>query len=734
MSDATVFPTSFPTKTVLQPLLNIKGASDAVSLNTRGPAQVAPVRYVADSVSDSSIMFQNIVPPNTRTVIQKELLLTYKVLIGFTWKGTPDLYLQANTASIGFPFLAGTDPLEYKKQGWILRDDGAASQLTPNGWIYPARDSVPVEGNITSSTQFGSSRPAGLNFRSTPFNQTCNNLDVKINGQATSINPSDFADIYPYITDPSENGLYTSSCPFYQASSFQSHVGVGGGENLGTPFALSNSGLSFRGDMPSRYAPVIRVVSLQFADNSTNPIAGGSIGFNIIYEAEITEPLLIPPFSSGEVFTEAGLTRVMTLSVQANLGNLMKMIIADSTLPFYTGVCPPPYTAVTNANNMQDYGFYNFQITISNSVTLPAVAFTNGVGVYNLPGASAPRPDLPFLTLLYASLDAATADGEPAIVVYENDLMQQWTTPLTGIPVLANVGVPAGLYDLGQTTWSCTSSALRLPSMPELIYVYAKLSKAVMNDPKRNYMYQNAFLTITGMQISFMDRTGLGVTYDQLGCYRMAVKNGYRGTYKQWKEMAGSILIINTAEDLCLSPTEAPGQNVYSTFQIKVDGNLRNIAYAAGIMSNGTLAQSKVNWTAPISPLDYELVVTTVIPGKCAIGAGQATFMTEGPSAATLFEETKAGIKVDTKDTGTAGGSISGGGFKSRTSGLRGIWKTVKSGANWAINQARSHPDIVQDVVSKVLDAVQPMIADDDGGEPAGEGFGGRKRRTRLGY
>lgn len=732
MTDASVFPTSFPTQTVLQPLLNIKGASDAVTINTRGPANAAPQKYVADSWSDTQIMFQNIVPPNTRTCIEKSLLLTYKVQIAYTFAAR----ISQITAGQGLPFLGGVDLSEY------LQYVGAAPGDT---FTLPHGDFVSVRSDAQE-------RAPSLQFRSLPLNHVCNNLDVKINGQSTSINPSDFADIYPYVSDPAGNGLYNSTCPVYQDTGLVPVCTFGG------PFSPSGGSsqmradtMDYRGTLSPYNAVEARVLAFAVAPvTATNAgvpaaqksppgVANGAVmGFNVVYEVTITEPLIIPPFSTGEVFTEAGLTRVMTLSLNANLGSLMRLLKIDPSINVQAG--PPVAGQLDTDDHTVKNRLFNFRISISQGLSLPAISFAAGAApggggaalTTTIPAiAQQAAPEAPYLTIFYASLDPATADGEPAVVVYESDLMQQWSSPL----VVNMPATPAAGYVAAQTKWSGTSQALRLPSMPELIYVYARPAKTVLADGTKSYRFNDFFLSIDSVQVSFMDRTGLLTTYDKRALYRMCVKNGYRGSYKQWYSASGSILIINVAEDLCLSPTEAPGQNVYSTFQITVNGSLANVQYTFSLLTSQYLGQANDNLTGGdniLQALPFELVVSTVIPGKCAIGAGQATFMTEGPSPATLFEETRAGITTDTHDVGkTSGASLSGGAVQSKPGWLKRTTSFLKKAGRFGLSQMKNiPPELIQSIVGKVVDAVQPSLGADDDETPTatGEGFRRRKR------
>lgn len=757
---AAVLPTSFPSQTVLQPLLNIRGAADAVTVNVRGPSSTYQQVYKCDNVNDNGFLIQNMVPNSTRTCLEPVLNFTYEVQIGYTAVGCAQDFAA-------LPFLDGTPMQEFRR----LTPFFGAQNFPASGAAAGAAPlvAVPMDGTfqalppgflgIGGTSTTGALRAwdaayrswdlnqapgvqvfstGGLKFRSQPLNSVIQNLDLKLNGQATSIASSELCDIAPHLREPYTNGLYSSTYPFYQ------DVGV-------APFPQgmmmpSGLGLQFdpvtdyRGSFAPTYTPEIEIIG--FGGNVQNEPYGGTAlasgyaysktqcrVFNIIYKVRITEALQIAPFRHGDVFDQNGITRLMTMSLQASLGNLQRMLVVDPMLKVNAGPVP---SCTSYAEYLQIAGqLYNFQISLTRPITLPAVSIVSNVTPLNVATVavtfstpainSASQTQItPFLSFLQASLDAATAEGEPATVVYEADLPQVFTNPIPGSnPTSVYAKDP---YFTGSNTWQVVSPALRLPSMPMLIYLYVKPDVSFRNTPYAGWNVCDHYLNITKISVNFMDRTGLLSTFDEVGLYRMSVKNGYRGSFKRWKFYSGSVLILDVAEDLCINPTEAPGQNIYSTFQATITGSYAPFAQQMGMSAQSAATGfdiTGITYTTPqpfkaltftkapewVPNTDYQLYVTTVIPGKCAIGGGQAVFLTDGPSPSQLFEHTVQRISTDTH----AAGVMRGGGF-SFGSLFSHAKRMISHGARWALGRLRDNPEMIQKAANHVLNAVQSRL------------------------
>jgi len=222
-----------------------------------------------------------------------------------------------------------------------------------------------------------------------------------------------------------------------------------------------------------------------------------------------------------------------------------------------------------------------------------------------------------------------------------------------------------------------------------------------------------------------MDRVGLFSTFDEYGLYRMSVKNGYQGSFKRWKYYSGSVLIIDVVQDLCLGPTESPGQNAYSTIQITVKGDYSVQDW--NWQNSRSIAQAPQH-TYNIVP--HSLYVTTVIPGKCIIGSGQAQWLTEGPTPAQIYALLKGSGTKQTKETLAEGGS-----FQSKT-GMRDNLKPTPSIhpiTTGSLAVSRMAPAITHQVLESIMSHVGPSTSATSGGDVmGGDVMGGRVHHKRT--
>lgn len=662
------------TQLALMPLLNVKAATEAIQVVEKGPVTCAPLDYPADSWSDTTLLFQNIVPASTRLAIQRNFMLSCSFLVGYSIGGTPATLARGAT-----PLMGGVDVMD-------------AGPPLPAPWQIEydrcVDEPIAIVGLNTAVY--------GIRMRSLPFNSIVSNIDLKINGQATSFQGNELADLWPYITEPSGNRRYLSTTPFYQsAACTSSSMAVND-----TTFANRASdmpGGSVESLRPQHACTSIRIVGVQGT-------AGGDTteGLNLVYQVDVQEPIIIPPLRYGETYDEAGLSRVMSFMVNLTLNNLLRAIVVNTNLP------------ISPAGAVADGSIANLTVSLgSNGITIPGFTAAGGNVVAPLTLGKITSP--PKLTLLYAQPDAMTERGDPQFPIYECDLIQQWQSPVTEISLTAavvNVAIQTG-------KWSATSSTIRLPSIPSTLFIYAKPSMSARQanvpraatDPPNGYNLADTYLHITKCTINFMDRVGMFSTYDEVGLYRMSVKNGYRGSYRRWKYLSGSVLIVNISEDLCLAPREAPGQSVYSTMQVTVEGDYS--------VQRFTLAPTALGGTS-VCQIEHTLYVATSIPGKAIIGGGQAQFLTEGPSSGQVYSLLAGpGTKLqsndfNTTDDGGAGGP-KGGSFFSKMKHL------ARKGLSRGVSFLSDHPEIL----SGAMGALSNLIPQDDGPAADGDGEGG---------
>jgi hypothetical protein len=161
------------------------------------------------------------------------------------------------------------------------------------------------------------------------------------------------------------------------------------------------------------------------------------------------------------------------------------------------------------------------------------------------------------------------------------------------------------------------TDTLRLTTMPKMIYVF-------MRNPIQNRFGQTAadcFYGIggssgapAGVSLSIGVRTGLLASASAKTLWKMAVGNGYNGSWENWSYGQGSILAIDPVKDLGINlatdsvPGEASG-NV--NLQLSVQFNCQPFIYAG---STGQIANNP------------ELMVLAIYSGDVTISADTALF------------------------------------------------------------------------------------------------------------
>jgi len=224
------------------------------------------------------------------------------------------------------------------------------------------------------------------------------------------------------------------------------------------------------------------------------------------YLFDISESILISPFTIYD--DEVWLSNINTMSLQFNYSSLLDMIE-------YANQTVAPATAVT--------------CTITN-----------------------PRLELTYMQLNPDLVSIPRVTTLP----YEN---------IVYFPKNNGSG-----YNLTVTTpFQLNTDTLRLSSLPERIYIFARppISARAAAAPSAQ---ADSFISLgnqdgtAGLSISIGTRTGLLASASNKTLFRMSKKNGYRGTYFDWMYGSGGLLIIDPV-DLCWQKEDVKGSNFLVT-------------------------------------------------------------------------------------------------------------------------------------------------------------------------
>lgn len=676
MATAATGATTLPAELITMSVMDTSTLNTSVQLIEQGPQTNDQRYFPADTYTDNNVLFQSVIPPSSTIVMDRELLLQYELLVGYSVQGTSTDFPN------GYPFIPGAHPWDYRTLGVFTGDTAWPNMI---------------------STRGGSYSECIFKIRSCPLNSAARSIQVDINGQTRTIPSSELTDMYPFFKQPAANSRYLSSFPFYRDTG---SVLENGSDTI-TQGTTQSDVRAYEGELPSKYAVDVSVVGF-----STNKTAGASTGFSIVYKLRIREPLMIQPFLFGETYKKTGLTRVMSMMINITLGDLHRMLKVHPATQISAGMPAAAGNAI-----------FNYQVSLGAAgMTIPsftpAAAGATAVAALVVPAAAVPQLGLHFI-----QPSSTFLKKQPQTVIYPADLIQTWSTDApTVVSALAN---PVTVTSLATATWTATSQALRLPSIPQVLHITVKPSAQARdtftaragNAAINGYNLSDTFMHVTRLEVQFMDRSGLLIGFDALALYRMAVKNGYQGDYYRWRYLSGSLLVINTTEDLCLGLAEAPGQNVYSQVLFNLQGN-----YDVQVNSAFTASTDDAN---PVPTLvvaqSYRVQVTAVIPGKVAVGQGTAVYMTEGPAPQQMFALVEGSGATGSGATHTKE-SVEGGSFGTQNSESENPvtgFNYVQRPTQGSLGPARVGADVSRHVLENIMDQLQQNPSSVNVGNPS---------------
>lgn len=239
-------------------------------------------------------------------------------------------------------------------------------------------------------------------------------------------------------------------------------------------------------------------------------------GANLIYD--VTEPILIAPFSWGKGEHDSGLTGVNTMTYVATFGSLANG---------------------PGGNGLSRVWWHDTQ----NSSALTSVSA-------NILSAA-------ILCEYTAPTDAMTIPKQMSWPFFQvQDYPQQTSAVLAG-----------------GASGQIASQVITLDSIPQRLYIFAQRPDADMTyDQNDSFCGLSASNPIT---IKFDSNNYLSsASLEQL--YDISARNGYAGSFQQWSAYNGSVLCVNFGVDIGLAANQAPGCIGKHTLQ--VIGNFVNLA------------------------------------------------------------------------------------------------------------------------------------------------------------
>lgn len=176
-------------------------------------------------------------------------------------------------------------------------------------------------------------------------------------------------------------------------------------------------------------------------------------------------------------------------------------------------------------------------------------------------------------------------------------------------------------------TGEVTFSNIQLSGVPKRMYIFVKRAEA-----EERYFTTDTFARIDGISLDLGTRSGLLAECSSQTLYRMAVKNGYKGSWDAWYKHVGSVLCIDFGSDVSLDLLDAPGalKQMQVSFRLQFTNLYNNKKDPAG--ANDLANQKEITFSA------YCIVV---YDGMLIIKDGEVLFESNDVSALDVADSSK---------------------------------------------------------------------------------------------
>ena len=253
----------------------------------KGPTEKSVYVLSSDALSNMNIVIQNITPPSLTTVTERCFRVQYDLLAG--------VYFPSNAGGNAGQFAAGGTGTYYPFCNAVV-GAGVARAFPPAGAAYvagaPATNPSLVGGTGGAGVVFG----ANMALPAFPLQSCLSTLDLRLNGNSTSIPSNDLICLQPFKMDDEETKYYASEFPTQRddraqyASSFLPNVTNTDNRN---PFANNSSN-------PATQSSGSHIATLIY-----EAVAGGTA--YRVYRFDVTEQLGISPLVWGSTSMPRGL-------------------------------------------------------------------------------------------------------------------------------------------------------------------------------------------------------------------------------------------------------------------------------------------------------------------------------------------------------------------------------------------------------------------------------------------
>jgi hypothetical protein len=392
--------------------------------------------------------------------------------------------------------------------------------------------------------------------RSYGMSKVCSNIQVVLNNTTISSNVSDYIDAVLHYNNELKTRQFELSGTPTMLDTMQDYAQYAAAF-APIPPAGPGAGSVFPGSRPLGSA---RNPLANYGENSTENARGGFTTYRVVsdngavavVDVLFYEPLFISPLMFGE-HDAMGLYGIQTFDITLNLGDLSRAW-SHSALGENITSC---VGSITSANVFgQPTAYFNYLTPQMDQNLSPN-------GIYTYP---------------YYSIDR--------------------------FPTTVGTLLPYNSVDV-------SSNNLQLNSIPRRIYIYARRANSNLS-----FRTTDTYARIDRMSVNFNNKSGLLSGADSHSLYQTSVRNGLCSSWDQWNTYQGSIMCIDFARDMSLSPIEVPG--VQNQYQFQVDVTITNLHPSETIpfqlwivvVSEGSIINDNGNMTPQIGIVAPEEVLT----------------------------------------------------------------------------------------------------------------------------
>ena len=366
------------------------------------------------------------------------------------------------------------------------------------------------QANPAGTVPYTTSAVVTAGFRAFPLSSIVSTASVQLNGNTSTVNLRQIVSVTQRFMPKSWLQKQGSEAPTMSDNRALLVADQAGGTQWVALAPVSNQPLSKMensvGETRGSFLPLSYTVN-------------GNSG---IWVYEISEPLLISPFTTYDDDTYFGQINNMSIQLNYSSGDLLNDMIVSSQA----------YDAPTS-------------VVISN----------------------------PKLQMTYISVQPTLTRIPPSIAYnYQNVVQFSKTFPF-----------PAGT---SAASYQFSSDVIRFTTMPQMIYVVARKQVSLRaGQTAADCFLSIGSLTdaSAGVSVQIGSRTGLMASMTQKSMYQLAVAAGYNSSYNDYAYGSGSILAIDPVKTLGINPAvdSLPGETKGDVnFQVTLLANNKNFVYA----------------------------------------------------------------------------------------------------------------------------------------------------------